>query len=173
VFLANYIYQFPSPAARGFMRALLGGWSTAGIFQAQSGSPFSVRHNVDYAGVGPGSGNQFWHQIGDPKQVTRTAFTDSAAWFNPEAFAQPAPGTFGVQPRNALRNPGFWGWNISILRSFRMVRQHAVDFRWEAFNVLNHPTLGGANSNPTSGSFGRVTGKTGSRTMQFVLQYRF
>ena len=31
----------------------------------------------------------------------------------------------------------------------------------------------GANSNPTSGSFGLVTSKTGSRTMQFVLQYRF
>ena len=35
-------------------------------------APFSVRHSADYAGVGPGSGDQFWNQIGDPNQVTRT-----------------------------------------------------------------------------------------------------
>ncbi|MPZ20888.1 MAG: hypothetical protein GEV06_23735 [Luteitalea sp.] len=45
--------------------------------------------------------------------------------------------------------------------------------RWEVFNVLNHQTLGSANSNPTSGSFGPVTSKTGNRTMQVVLQYGF
>jgi hypothetical protein len=39
--------------------------------------------------------------------------------------------------------------------------------------VLNHPTFGAANSNPTSGSFGLVTSKTGNRTMQVMLQYRF
>jgi hypothetical protein len=132
-----------------------------------------VRHSADNAGIGPGSGDQFWNQVGDPDQVTRTGFTDSAVWFNRDAFAQPAPGTFGVQPRNGLRQPGFWEWNLSVLRRFRLSSHHSFDFRWEAFNVLNHPTLGGANSNPTSGSFGLVTSKTGSRTMQFVVQYRF
>ena len=132
-----------------------------------------MRHSADNAGVGPGSGDQFWNQIGDPDQVTRTEFTDSAVWFNRDAFAQPAPGTFGVQPRNGLRQPGFWEWNLSLLRRFRLMNHQSFDFRWESFNVLNHPTLGGANSNPTSGSFGLVTSKTGSRTMQFVVQYRF
>ncbi len=173
VLVANYIYQLPSPAGSRLIRGLLGGWSVAGIFQAQSGEPFSVRHSADHAGIGPGSGNQFWHQVGDPRQVTRTAFTDSAVWFNRDAFVQPAPGTFGVQPRNGLRNPGFWDWNVSVLRSLRLMHDHTLDFRWEAFNALNHPTLGGANRNPTSGSFGLVTSKVGSRTMQFVLQYRF
>jgi hypothetical protein len=173
VLVANAIYELPMPPGPRPVKAVLGGWSIAGIFQAQSGSPFSVRHSADNAGVGPGSGDQFWNQIGDPDQVTRTDFTDSAVWFNKEAFAVPAPGTFGVQPRNGLRNPGFWEWNVSVLRRFRLMSNHSFDFRWEAFNVLNHPTLGGANSNPTSGSFGLITSKSGSRTMQFVLQYRF
>jgi len=173
VLVANAIYELPAPPGPRLIKAVLGGWSAAGIFQAQSGGPFSVRHSADNAGVGPGSGDQFWNQIGDPNQVTRTEFTDSAVWFNRDAFAQPAPGTFGVQPRNGLRQPGFWEWNLSILRRFRLMNHHSFDFRWEAFNVLNHPTLGGANSNPTSGSFGLVTSKTGSRTMQFVVQYRF
>ena len=173
VLVANAIYELPMPPGPRPIKAVLGGWSVAGIFQAQSGSPFSVRHSADNAGVGPGSGDQFWNQVSDPNQVTRTEFTDSAVWFNKDAFAQPAPGTFGAQPRNGLRNPGFWEWNLSVLRRFRLMSNHSFDFRWEAFNVLNHPTLGGANSNPTSGSFGLITSKGGSRTMQFVLQYRF
>jgi hypothetical protein len=173
VLVANSIYQVPAPPGSRLVKAVLGGWSVAGIFQAQSGAPFSVRHSADNAGVGPGSGDQFWNQIGDPNQVTRTEFTDSAVWFNRDAFAVPAPGTFGVQPRNGLRQPGFWEWNVSVVRRFRLVNSHSFDFRWEAFNVLNHPSLGGASSNPTSGSFGLVTSKAGSRTMQFVVQYRF
>ena len=41
------------------------------------------------------------------------------------------------------------------------------------FCVMNAPTLGSANNNPTSGWFGLVTSKGGNRTMQLVLQYRF
>ena len=52
-------------------------------------------------------------------------------------------------------------------------KDHTFDLRWDAFNVLHAPTLGTANNNPTSGSFGLVTSKTGNRTMQLVLQYRF
>ena len=172
VLMISYMYEPPSPTGR-LARAILGGWSFSGINQVQSGSPFSIRQNVDYAGIGPGSGNQFWNQVGDPMDVTRTSFTNSAVWFNGAAFAAPAQGTFGVQSRNALRNPGFWEWNLSVRRRLPVVKDHTFDLRWDAFNVLNSTTLGGANSNPTSGSFGLVTSKTGNRTMQFILQYRF
>lgn len=173
VLVIHYIYDLPAPGGSRLARSLFGGWALAGIYQVQSGAPFSVRFGQDYAGVGPGSGSQFWNQVGDPLKVERTKFTDSAVWFNRNAFAQPSPGTFGKQPRNGLANPGFWGWNLSVLRRFRVSERQAFDFRWEAFNVLNHPTLGGANSNPTSGTFGLVTSKTGNRTMQVVLQYHF
>jgi hypothetical protein len=55
-------------------------WELSGVFQAQSGTPFSVRNNVDYAGVGAGSENQFWNLVGDPS-TTVTGLTDSAAWY--------------------------------------------------------------------------------------------
>jgi len=45
---------------------------------------------------------------------------------------------------------------------------------WEVFNVTNHPNWGGADANPTSGTFGLVTGKTGDRrVMQLALKYFF
>jgi hypothetical protein len=42
--------------------------------------------------------------------------------------------------------------------------------------VLNHPALNFSTlttSNPTNADFGRITSKTGSRTMQIGLQYVF
>src|SRR5207247_7025807 len=57
----------------------------SGINQRQSGSPFSVRQNTDYAGVGAGSGNQFWSLVGDPS-MEPTSFGNDATWFNKAAF---------------------------------------------------------------------------------------
>src|SRR6202035_2266333 len=137
---------------------IVGNWELSGVFQAQSGTPFSVRNNVDYAGVGAGSGNQFWNLVGDPN-ISPTAFTDSAVWFNKAAFAQPSAATFGVQPRNILRNPGYWNLDGAIRKDFPTRERQLLQFRFEVFNVFNHPNWGGANASPTSGSFGLVTSK--------------
>ncbi|HJZ74479.1 MAG TPA: hypothetical protein VKE51_22235, partial [Vicinamibacterales bacterium] len=96
-----------------------------------------------------------------------------AQWFNPAAFARPAPGTFGVQPRNMLRNPSTWNFDLGIRKSVRISGSHQVQFRIEAFNVLNHPNWDVANNNPNSGSFGQVTRKIDQRTVQLALKYSF
>src|SRR2546426_647384 len=115
---------------------------------------------TDFAGVGPGSGNQFYNLVGDPS-LEPTSFTSSAVWFNKNAFAQPAAGTFGVQERNLLRNPGAWYWDMGLRKNIPVTEKQNVQFRFEVFNILNHPNWGGASSNPTSGSFGMITSKGG------------
>ena len=86
VLIFNYIYEVPFfRTGTGWAGRVIGGWELSGIFQAQSGTPFSVRKNVDYAGVGPGSGNQFWNVVGDPG-IQTSAFTNSAVWFNTECI---------------------------------------------------------------------------------------
>jgi hypothetical protein len=48
-----------------------------------------------------------------------------------------------------------------------------LQLRVEVFNLLNHPNWGGATSNPTSGSFGLVTSKSGERQIQLSASYAF
>lgn len=173
VFIANTIYDVPwLKGSSTWASRILGNWELSGVFQAQSGTPFSVRNNVDYAGVGAGSGNQFWNLVGDPN-TGATGFTNSAVWFNKAAFAAPAAGTFGVQPRNSLRNPGFWNFDGAVRKNFPVFEQQLLQLRFEMFNVFNHPNWGSATSNPTSGSFGLVTSKSGNRAIQLALKYIF
>ena len=172
VLIVNYIYELPFGRGSGAWSKILGHWDVSGIYQYQSGAPFSIRTNDDFAGVGPGSGAQFWNQIGDPS-IARGGFADSVVWFNKDAFARPAAGTFGVQPRNGLRNPPFWVTDFGLRKTVPLGGQRRMQFRLEAFNLLNHPNWSGANSNPTSGSFGLITGKNGERRIQLAAKYMF
>jgi hypothetical protein len=170
--LANY--RVPSlDGAPVAVRGVLADWDLSAVFQAQSGAPFDVRTNVDIAGVGPGSGNQYYNTIGDPDEG-RTDFDGTrAVWFNKAAFQAPATGTFATDwGRNILRQPGFWDLHVSLRKSVRFGTRR-VEFRWDAFNVLNRNWLGAAVSNPTSPDFGLITSRTGNRTMQVGLQYIF
>ena len=173
VLICHYIYEIPFLRGLGWRHRLLGNWEISGINQFQSGSPFSVRDANDTAGVGGGSGAQFWNLTGDP-HIEHGPFTDSAVWFDKNAFAKPAAGTFGKQPKNMLYNPGFWTWDMGLRKNFEVTERQKLQVRWEVFNVLNHPNWGGANADPTGGTFGLVTGKTGDRrVMQLALKYFF
>lgn len=178
VFVSQVRYRFPSLASSAPpLRWALGNWDISGILQAQSGAPFSVRTAVDHAGVGPGSGQQFWEQVGDPS-AARTDWDPTltrATWFDRTAFRAPANGIFALsQEKNTLRQPGFWDINLSLRKGFNMVgTTHRVDFRVEAFNVLNRTRLGNAVTNPTLPDFGYITSLVGSRTVQVGMQYIF
>jgi hypothetical protein len=182
VMITQASYRTPQlmslPAA---LRGVLGDWNIGGVLQAQSGAPFSVTTAVDVAGVGPGSGGQFYNLVGDPN-TARTDFdpVTGAVWFNKDAFRIPTAGTYATTwERNNLRLPGFWDLHMSLRKSVP-IGNHRVELRWDVFNVLNHATLensalalGGTTLNPTSADFGRITSKTGNRTMQIGLQYVF
>ena len=74
-------------------------------------------------------------------------------WFNKDAFQAPTAGTYATTwERNNLRQPGFWDLHMSLRKSVA-VGTHRAELRWDVFNVLNHPTLGTASTNPTSCGF--------------------
>src|SRR5207247_9253185 len=103
--------------------------------------------------------------------VGRWSFTHP--WIPKAAFVRPDPGPFRVQERNALRNPGFWTLDFGLRKNFPVKGSQRAQLRVEVFNLLNHPNWGLANANPTSGSFGLVTSKSGERQIQLSASYSF
>lgn len=189
--VVNYVWDIPfanhSPSA--LVRHTAGNWQLSGTTQAQTGEPFSVATGDDFAGVGPGAGNQVWETTGTPKVSKQFAGNNGSGtgrWFDPTVFVQPAAGTFAPRgTRNSIYGPGFQSWNIALQKNIHVIPEldnHLVTFRAEAFNFINHPNLDSpANdsslNNPNSSTFGQVTTKGQTygpeRQLQFSLRYEF
>ncbi len=181
VFVANFVYninQF-NHSSHLLTRGALGSWEFSGTLQAQTGQPLSVSNNVDYAGVGPGSGNQFYTITRPVQTYKRFAGPNgTATWFDRDAFTPPAPGTFAPRGvRNVVRGTGFQSYNLALSKTFHIWESHSIVFRGEGFNILNHPTADNPDTNPTSGTFGLSTTKgqtyDAARQFQFSLRYAF
>jgi hypothetical protein len=80
--------------------------------------PFDVTTTVDVAGVGPGSGPQYYNLVGDPN-TGRTDFDGTrAVWFNKARVPDPTRGHLrDTWERNILRQPGFWDLHMSLRKS--------------------------------------------------------
>lgn len=192
-FVANYLWSDPFFAKKHDLSGeVLGGWQFAGNVQAQKGEPCGIGTSTDYAGVsstdlgsfGCGSEGQFWVMNGKPgypKQFAGFA-GGTGKWFSTTTssgtplFTQPTAGAFNLQHgvRDSVREPGFQNWNISMIKSFPITEATGFEFRAEAYNFINHPNLSNPNLNPTSGTFGEITGKNGNnRTLQLGARFSF
>jgi hypothetical protein len=62
----------------------------------------------------------------------------------------PANNHFGSMGRNIFRDSGFKNWDLSVFKNFTFKERFGAQFRFEVFNVLNHPII----SNPYGGVVG-------------------
>ncbi len=150
----------------GALDALFGGWQMSTIFIAQSGAPYTVSMSSNND-LGSQAGNWYPDVAGDPGVSNRTILQ----WFNQLAFKQPAALTYGNSRRNSLRGPGLTDVDFSLSKTFSMPKAERIklQLRFDAANVLNHPSFGqpNANLNPTAlanqqpdPSVGKITGVT-------------
>ncbi|MBC7928902.1 MAG: TonB-dependent receptor [Bryobacteraceae bacterium] len=182
----NAIYELPIfRGNNGLLGKALGGWQLSGVAQMQTGTPRSIATGDDFAGVGPGSGGQFWRVNGDPvlsrgdRKFSEGA-SDSNFWFkvrNDDAtsvFTRPAAGTFVTESvRNIIYRTGFQNYTAALFKTFAITERHRVQFRGEVYNVPNHPNWNDPDINPTSATFGKVTAKNFERNFQLSLRYSF
>jgi hypothetical protein len=184
VLVIDYVWTIPygNHLKNYFARGAFANWQLSGVTQAQTGEPFSVGTGDDFAGVGPGAGEQLWDMSRTPDVKKQFSGSNGQGyWFDPSIFHAPAAGTLAPQgTRNAIYGPGFQSWNIAMQKSFHLVprmQSQQLTFRAEAFNFTNHPNLDTPDSNPTSGTFGQVTTKgqtySSDRELQFSLRYQF
>jgi hypothetical protein len=164
-------YETPDVAS-GVVRALLSHWRASGIISARSGNRLNISTGRDIALTGIGvTGNNLQR----PNKVSDDFYNKTLeSWFNPAAFAQPAAGTLGDLPRNAVVGPAYWNIDLALSKLIATAGTRRLELRLESFNLLNHFNWGDPLTNFNAGTFGRITTQAGApRIMQFGIKYDF
>ena len=152
-----------------FVDAVAGGWQLGSIVTWRSGFPINPtdgtnRANTNIANDRPDATGQ--------SVSLSTPTTDK--WFNTGAFVLQPLYQFGNAGRNTVLGPAGFYLDFSTHKDFHIREGHNLEFRAEAFNVMNHPVWGLPNTTVTSTNYGRITSTNGSmRQMQLALKYVF
>lgn len=172
VAFSSYSYELPFGKGKrfpltGLADKILGGWELAGIVSLGTGEPFSVNFTSTVLGW-PSSRADI---VGNPEAPQRSI----NQWFNPAAFAVPAPFTYGNSARNLLFGPGFFNWDEGIFKNTRISERIKLEFRSEFFNILNHANFDiPAGNISVSSQVGRITATSNTpRDIQFGLRLMF
>lgn len=153
--------------------AIIGGWQVSSIVRFGSGLPLGFTAPNTLANYG------FQIQRPNVADLKAAAVSDPVPdqWFNKAAFTRPGTYEIGNMTRWAP-NIRFGRTNhadVAILKNFRFLERFKVQFRAEMFNMTNTPQFGRANTDISSGDFGRVSGTTnvGPRNIQAGLRVQF
>jgi hypothetical protein len=167
--VASAVYGIPySPAGR--LGALLSGWRVNAIAAIQSGAPFTVNLATDHANVGAGPA-QRPDQSGDPNLTGGDRAP--TRWFDVDAFALPAPFTFGSAPRNSVIGPGYANIDLVLARTWLVAARRSLELRWEVFNLFNRTNFDLPNRVFGNPNFGRIFSAKDPRQMQFGARLTF
>ena len=136
----------------GWQSVVAGGWSLAAIYQLESGLPFTPVLGSDNANAG----NTSW-----PNRICsgKLSHPSVSEWFNTSCFVTPPQYQFGDSGRNVLTTGRVDNLDMSVHREFPMPlgRETRLQFRAEAFNVLNHQQFAEPGNTVGSPTFGVVT----------------
>lgn len=152
-------------SAPGFVNQIIGGWSITGIYNYQSGEPFSVNSGslttanthisrADIIGPKPQTGLFNVPGVIGPAVFDAQAFDPNTACVttaNGGKFCIPPPGQNGNQGRNIFQGPSYWNFDFGALKNFAITERVRLQFRLETFNTFNHVNFENPR-NATSGS---------------------
>ena len=151
--------------------AVVGGWQVGGIWTWRSGF-----HINPSAGVNRSNTNINTDRPDATGQPVSVDVATTERWFNTGAFTLQPLYQFGNAARNSIPGPAGFMLDSNVQKNFRLGHENReLQFRWEAYNLLNHPVWGfpGANLSNT-GTFGRISSTAISmRQMQFALKFVF
>ena len=185
----NYVYELPVGRGKklggGMNRvgdAIVGGWEVSGITTAQSGFPMSIGAGTNSQTVF--GGNQHANLTGQPFKSGTCGGTNGVpsipvgskyCFFNPAAFTQPSPFTFGNAPRyfSNLRAPGYVDQDLTMAKWINITEKLRFQFAVQMFNAFNHPNFGIPSAGVGSPTMGLSSSTQGARQMQGVLKLTF
>jgi hypothetical protein len=179
-FVNALVYDLPVGKGKKYASSMgkvantvLGGWQVSGIIRFGSGLPLGF--------TAPNTLSAYGFQIQRPNvtdlQAAAIGNPTPDRWFNTSAFTRPGTYEIGNATRwvPTIRFGPTKHADVAILKSFRYSDRWKAQFRAEMFNLTNTPQFARANTDISSGDFGRVTGTTniGPRNVQLGLRIQF
>ncbi|MFB3828434.1 MAG: carboxypeptidase regulatory-like domain-containing protein [Bryobacteraceae bacterium] len=180
-FVWTSIYELPFSKNR-----IARGWQLSWIYQYQSGPGLSFGNRFFYGDI---------NKIGDLLRHSQVHGRDIHTWFDPsivfkgtgaipagftgfEGRSASQPGSYHVRvfPTviDAVRADGIRNWDVRMLRRFKIRERLAIAFSGDLLNMTNHTNFTAPSTDPTSSSFGKVSGVNGSpRKIQLNLRIDF
>ena len=166
-FVLSGVYLLPQFGTGGLRKRVTGGWSISPIVNLQSGNPFSpivplTRTLTAGTAAVPGliynSGSLEGFDRPDyvAGQSLYVSNPSPTQWVNPLAFVRHNLG-FGNAGRNILTAPGLQDIDVAVSKNTAITERVSIQFRAEAFNVLNHPNFGQPQNSLTATTFGQIT----------------
>jgi hypothetical protein len=190
-FASALSWDLPHFARNRFATALTKGWGLDGFVRVRSGQPFSVLSQI----VDPINlwGAERRVDLTGQPIYQRDPNVAAGVRLNPQAFAVPTSGRQGALGRNAIRGLAIQQLDLSARRDFSLGEKMRLEFRAEAFNVLNHANFGLFGNSFGTPLFGVITGTQarqfgtgatngglnpiyqvgGPRSMQLMLRLKF
>ncbi len=151
-----YVVHLPNVVrANPFLKQVVNGWQISGITQVQSGAnataqSWSLNYTQDNLTDAQGNVLEYHDNVNllgttgitlQPLIVCdATKGVSGNQFLNPSCFA-PAPGNgqLGTGGMPYLPGPKFWNSDLSLMKNFRITERQNLQFRFAAFNFLNHP----------------------------------
>lgn len=195
-FVMNYTYELPIHFDNKALSYLFGNWSMGGIWQVQSGNPYSAFSGTDSAGTSFSQRADFADPNAPAGTFTRLAAPtslNSRTQTGPtrDRFRNPCSGVVSadgstctnqfVARQGSIGRGAFVGPNFNKF-DFNLVKQIPLDqfregmrftIRADFFNLFNRVNFGQPVNTINSSNFGQSTTAGAGRIVQFVGRFEF
>jgi len=174
--VVSYLWELPFGKGRRFLsgasralNAAVGGWQINGITFYQSGRAFTINSPFDHSNSGsanirPDATGISPDLPGDQRSVQR--------FINPAAFRIPDGFAFGNTGRNVGTGPSQTNFDVSVFKDFPLGEERKLQFRFEAFNVMNTPQFQIPERTFNTPQFGTITSTINdNRDIQLALRF--
>ena len=158
-FSAALHVELPAFGKPEFASAISRDWSFDVSAIVRTGFPFNARVFVaspvlGFAYIRPDlvPGQPIW--IADPS-------AGGGKSLNLDAFARPPAGEQGTEGRNDIPGFGLTQFDVSLARKFSLTERVQLQFRTDAFNILNHPNF----TNPAAAVFSGPTQRSSAEML--------